>query len=333
MTWPASAADLEPRVGRDGSFSLWSAAFGEGFHCAAGAVAEARATFVAPAQLERFAPGATLTVLEVAVGTGTNTAALLEAVRARDLALTWWGLEIDPRPLELALASPQFRGTWPEPVRRELERLVAGPTLLWGDARRRLADLPAALQGHCDLVLHDAFSPRRCPQLWTQEFLGGLARCLAPQGRLISYSSAAAFRASLRELGLELAAIRRAPRADGEREEAPGPQRWSGGTVASPTALPGLADPAEALLRRLSPMEEEHLDTRAALPYRDASGSTPAAAILAERQARQQGAAGESSSTWRRRWAAQLGAGGRGAPPGASGSPGSPGSSGSPGMG
>ncbi|MFM7266171.1 MAG: MnmC family methyltransferase [Cyanobium sp.] len=325
MTWPASAADLQPRVGRDGSFSLWSEAFGEGFHCAIGAEAEARATFVVPAQLERFAPGSTLTVLEVAVGTGTNTAALLEAAWARGLALDWWGLEIDPRPLDLALASSRFQGAWPEPVRRELEQLAAGPTLLWGEARQRLADLPAVLQGHCDLVLHDAFSPRRCPQLWTQEFLGGLVRCLAPQGRLISYSSAAAFRASLRALGLELAAIRRPPRAAGEREEAPPPLRWSGGTVASPSALQGMEDPntnpardpawlADGPLRPLSPMEEEHLATRAALPYRDPSGHATAAAILAERQARQQGAAGESSSAWRRRWAPQLGPGSMGSP-------------------
>lgn len=318
MTWPASAADLQPRLGRDGSFSLWSEAFGEGFHCAVGAVAEARATFVAPAELQRFAPGSSLTVLEVAVGTGTNTAALLEAARSRDLSLRWWGLEIDPRPLELALASPRFQTTWPETVQRELERLMAGPTLLWGDARQRLGDLPMELRGGCDLVLHDAFSPRRCPQLWSLEFLGGLARSLAPQGRLISYSSAAAFRASLRALGLELAAIRRAPQAiaepRGSAEPLPavGAQRWSGGTVASPTALPGLADQAESLLRPLSRMEEEHLATRAALPYRDPSGFGTAEVILAERKGRQQDVALESSSAWRRRWAPQLRAGGLG---------------------
>jgi tRNA U34 5-methylaminomethyl-2-thiouridine-forming methyltransferase MnmC len=320
MTWPASAADLLPRLGRDGSFSLWSEAFGEGFHCAVGAVAEARATFVAPAELERFASGSSLTVLEVAVGTGTNTAALLEAARSRGLTVRWWGLEIDPRPLGLALASPRFQATWPEPVQRELEGLVAGPTLLWGDARQRLADLPAELQGGCDLVLHDAFSPRRCPQLWSLDFLAGLARCLAPQGRLISYSSAAAFRTSLRGLGLELAAIRCAPQAIpepmGSAEPVPpmGPQRWSGGTVASPTAIPGLADQADALLRPLSAMEEEHLATRAALPYRDPSGIGTAEAILAERTARQQGSAAESSSAWRRRWAPQLRAEGMGPP-------------------
>ncbi|MFN9620723.1 MAG: MnmC family methyltransferase [Synechococcaceae cyanobacterium] len=294
MISPASAAEPEPllraRCGGDGSFSLWSEAFQEGFHCASGAVAEAVASFVAPAQLERFAPGSSLTVLEVAVGTGTNTAALLKAARARGLALRWWGLEIDPRPRDLALAEPAFRRAWSAPVLAELELLLHGATLLWGDARQRLAHLPTTLEGGCDLVLHDAFSPRRCPQLWTREFLAQSAQRLAPQGRLISYSSAAAYRASLRGLGLELAAIR----------QAPGGSRWSGGTVASPSPLP-MAERAGPL-RPLTAMEEEHLRTRAALDYRDPTGSASAAEILRERLARQGATGGESSSDWRRRW-------------------------------
>ncbi len=72
--------------------------------------------------------------------------------------------------------------------------------LLWGDARARLPDLVERLEGRCDLVLLDAFSPRRCPELWSLEFLSQLARLLAPSGRLLTYSSAAAVRRAL-ELG------------------------------------------------------------------------------------------------------------------------------------
>ncbi len=290
---PALATDppLRPRAGRDGSFSLFSERFAEGFHCAEGALAEARATFVLPSELERFAPEATLTVLEVAVGTGTNTAALVEACRVGGLALRWWGLELDPRPLQLALVAPEFRRAWAAEVLAELERLGDGPTLLWGDARARLADLPPELVGGCDLVWLDAFSPRRCPELWTQEFLGGLARLLAPGGRLVSYGSAAAFRASLRALGLEVAAIRGLPQGSAASG------RWSGGTVASPSPLP-----TDGALRPLSAMEEEHLHTRAAAPYRDPQGNGTAAEILAERARQQVHSGGESTSAWRRRW-------------------------------
>jgi tRNA U34 5-methylaminomethyl-2-thiouridine-forming methyltransferase MnmC len=284
----APESDLRLHPGRDGSFSLWSDSCAEGFHCAAGALAEARTTFVMPSQLERFPGGARLTVVEVAVGTGTNTAALIEAARSRALRLDWWGLELDPRPLQQALAAADFRRAWAPEVLTELERRTAGPTLLWGDARARLADLPPELVGTCDLVWLDAFSPRRCPQLWTEEFLGNLARLLAPAGRLVSYGSAAAFRAGLRARGLHLAAIRRAP---GDSH------RWSGGTVASPGPLP-----TAGALRALSAMEEEHLQTRAGLPYRDPSGRGTATELLAERAQRQGQGGGESTSAWRRRW-------------------------------
>ncbi len=292
MTWPACGPEADrdspgakpppealpqllPRLGRDGSFSLYSRGRGceEGFHSAAGALREANEKFVVPAALERFAPGRELVVAEVAVGTGTNTAALLAAATAAGLELDWWGLELDPRPLALALADAGFRAQWPEAVLSRLEGLAGGDRLWLGDARRRLPELLDILAGHCDLVLLDAFSPPRCPQLWSREFLEQLVRLLRPDGRLLTYSSAAAVRRCLLELGLELRAIR--PPADE-------PERWSAGTAAGFTPL--APHPA---LRPLEPFEREHLASRAGLPYRDPSGTATAAEIL-ERRRREQ---------------------------------------------
>lgn len=281
--------DLQQRRTADGSFSLFSSAVGEGFHSADGALAEARAKFVLPAKLERFAAGGTLQVVEVAVGTGTNTAALVEATHQRGLELSWWGLERDPEPLRLALADSLFRSQWHPKVLTDAEALWASERLLWGDARKRLPELPAALTGACDLVLLDAFSPRRSPELWTLEFLTGLARLLAPQGRLLTYCSAAAVRRALAEAGLELAAIRViAPQEEGT---------WSGGTVASPSPLA-----SDGVLRGLSPMEREHMASRAGEPYRDPDGQAGAVVILAARERAQAVSSAESGSAWQRRW-------------------------------
>ncbi|MCS5690425.1 MnmC family methyltransferase [Cyanobium sp. FGCU-6] len=281
--------DLQRRRTADGSFSLFSGEVGEGFHSADGALAEARAKFVAPAGLGRFAAGRALQVVEVAVGTGTNTAALLEATHRHGLELNWWGLERDPAPLRLALADAGFRRQWPAAVLSDAEALWASERLLWGDARNRLADLSAALTGACDLVLLDAFSPRRSPELWTQEFLGALARLLAPQGRLLTYCSAAAVRRALAEAGLQLAAIRAiAPQEEGS---------WSDGTVASPSPLP-----PERVLRDLSPMEREHIASRAGEPYRDPDGRAGADEIRAGRALAQAVSSAESGSAWQRRW-------------------------------
>jgi tRNA U34 5-methylaminomethyl-2-thiouridine-forming methyltransferase MnmC len=290
-----SGSRLEPRRTADGSFSLFSREVGEGFHSGLGALSEAQAKFVAPAQLERWSPGSTLQVLDVCVGTGCNTAALLEACTARGLQLNWWGLELDPEPIALALADPGFCNQWQPKTLQQLAELSQGPQMLWGDARHQLPHLLDGQRGRFDLILMDAFSPSRCPQLWTLEFLDGLAALLRPSGRLLTYCSAAAIRRSLREAGLEIASIS-AP--SGLLKQA---NDWSGGTAASPSSLEGAAR-----LRPLSAMEEEHLHTNAAEPYRDPSGSSDRSTILRERQLAQATAmaAGgiEATGAWRRRW-------------------------------
>jgi tRNA U34 5-methylaminomethyl-2-thiouridine-forming methyltransferase MnmC len=290
LTWlldpGAGPAELTPRSGADGSFSLWSGAFGEGFHSAAGALSEAQQKFVRPSHLERWRPGQELVVVEVAVGTGTNTAALLQAAAGLGLTLQWWGLEQDRQPLDLALASEAFRSQWPEATVSRLEVLGRSERLLWGDGRQSVSRLPTALQGGCDLVWLDAFSPRRCPQLWSLEFLAQLAALLKPEGRLITYSSAAAVRAALVAAGLQLASI-----------AANVSEQWSSGTVASPRPL------AESFpLRCLNAMEWDHLLCSAAEPYLDPTGQACSATLLAERQLRQSQSSAVSSSAWRRRW-------------------------------
>lgn len=347
MARPDAAAPLQVRSGADGSFSLWSPDFREGFHSGRGAVREAQETFVRPSQLERFQAGERLTLLEVCVGTGSNLAALLEACARRGLQLDWIGLELDPRPLALALAAPAFRDQWQPGTLTILEQLQrhggwdagsgagraagGGATsgavsrdgsgdgsgddsrdgspdgrsrgrILWGDARENLARLQLERPGRLDLIWHDAFSPQRCPQLWTLEFLTQLAALLRPQGRWLSYCSAAAVREALRLVPLQLAALP-APAAAGDEagSTAAAAQRiWSGGTLASPMPL----QPSR-LWRPLSPMEREHLASSAGEPYRDPDGRATAATIHRRRQLAQ--AAGlargerEASAAWRRR--------------------------------
>jgi len=305
MTSSGSASEgLRPRLGADGSYSLFSPRFGEGFHGGIGALSEARAKFVAPAQLERFAPGQRLKVVDVGFGLGTNSAALWEAAEARGLVLEIWGLECDPQPLALALAAPAFQGQWQAGTLLRLERLLAwgrdgNAQLLWGDARQRLPQLlgDGRLAARCDLVLLDAFSPQRCPELWTLEFLAQLARLLQPRGRLLTYCCAAAVRRSLQWAGLTLASIQPPPKQDAGADTA-----WSFGTAASPSTLVPGGGSGDGPLRPLTAMERDHLHTRAAEPYRDPSGQASAAAILAARQQAQAFSTAGSTSAWRRRW-------------------------------
>lgn len=300
-----------PQPTADGSPSLFSLRFSEAFHSDRGAHREALETYVRPAELQRFASGQELTVLDVGVGLGYNSAALLEACNERNLRLRWWGLELDPDPLAHVLTDPGYRRLWQPTTLTMLEQLSVGaaqgacspwrlPTgtgeLLWGDARDRIRSLLSTQPGGLDLVLLDAFSPRRCPELWSREFLGSLAALLRPEGRLITYCAAAAVRASLAAAGLELASLTVSRLDAGDRWG----ERWSQGTVASPSALP-----ASEHFRPLNPMEHEHLATRAAEPYRDPDGRADAATILARRSAAQQHSQAISTTAWRARWQGQ----------------------------
>ena len=297
MTWTdCSAANsrLEPRITADGSFSLWSESFDQAFHSARGAIEEARTTFLAPAGLEGLAPRSDVAVLELCVGTGTNTAQLLDRCRKLDLKLRWWGLESDRRPLQLALADPRFRCQCSEQSLELLDSLaktgscLAGP-MLWGDARQSLQNLMPKVEAQCDLVIHDAFSPRVCPELWSLEFLTLVARCLKPEGRIVTYCSAAAVRQCLKLVGLHQAGL---PPPTGS-----GPHQWSGGTVASWKVLE-LKPPLQAF----TAMELEHQLTRAAQPYRDPRLNATSEQIRQDRQQQQLLGTGLSTSAWRRRW-------------------------------
>lgn len=319
----AAVPGLVIRTGQDGSFSLWSEAFGEGFHSGRGALREARETFLIPSELERFRPGSTIRVLEVCAGTGSNLAALLEACGAMGLGLDWTGLELDPEPLALALSQPAFRAPWQPGTLAILRELLehAGPLqpacassvgagtadgvvvssrvrMLWGDARHSLAQLRRQGCAPLDLIWHDAFSPQRCPQLWSVEFLTGLSSLLAPDGRWLSYCSAAAVREALRLAGLQLAALP-SPAHSGSVQPL-----WSGGTLACRAPLPH-----SPLWRPLSPMELDHLACSAGEPYRDPDGSASGGQILAARGQAQAAALASgrrsASSAWRRRWRLQ----------------------------
>ncbi|NEQ42651.1 MAG: hypothetical protein F6K00_03440 [Leptolyngbya sp. SIOISBB] len=162
-----------------------------------------------------------------------------------------------------------------------LDQINLAAHLLVGDARQQIQTLvEQAFQA--DVIFLDPFSPPRCPQLWTVEFLSLVAQCLHPQGILATYSCAAAVRAALKLAGLQIGSL-----------VAPG-RRWPS-TLASHTAQN---------LPPLSQQEQEHLATRAAVPYRDPSLQDDAAAIQRRRSQEQAQSSLRSTGEWRRRWLA-----------------------------
>ncbi len=274
--------------------TFFSDEFGEAFHSRAGAKTEAFAKFAQATHLPQLAQRTSLRLLDVCYGLGYNTAAALELVWQINptCCIEVYGLEIDLSVPKAAIA-PEFLSSWSLDVQTVLKTLAQAQIYesdrlqasLWiGDARHTIQSvIETGFQA--DAIFFDPFSPRRCPQLWTVEFFAQVARCLAPEGTLATYSRSASVRSAMQAVGFHIGSI--------PLGETHLPHEWSQGTVArwSANHLPPL-----------SQMEQEHLQTRAAIPYRDPHLNDEAIAILARHQQEQSDSTRESTSSWRRRW-------------------------------
>jgi tRNA U34 5-methylaminomethyl-2-thiouridine-forming methyltransferase MnmC len=288
------SASWTPQPTEDGSFTFFSNEFGETFHSSQGAKAEAFDKFAKATDLAQLAQRDRLCLLDVCYGLGYNTAAALETIWATNpnCTIALYALELDASVPQAAIAPPLIQ-VWSSEVQAILQQIALthhcttpnlNATLLVGDARQTIQPLcHQSIQA--DAIFFDPFSPRRCPQLWTVEFFTLVAQCLAPHGKLATYSRSASVRAAMQAAGLKIGSI-----PLGETHE---PHEWSQGTIAAFNAQ---------FLPPLSQMEQEHLHTRAAIPYRDLTLSDLPATILERHQQEQQHSQQESTSSWRRRW-------------------------------
>jgi tRNA U34 5-methylaminomethyl-2-thiouridine-forming methyltransferase MnmC len=283
-----------PQRTADGSFTFFSEEFGEAFHSQQGAKAEAFSKFAQATNLAEQAKRDRICLLDICYGLGYNTAAALETIWDinPDCYVEVYGLELDETVPRAAIEPPLLQ-FWTPSVQQALTSIALHhyyetahlqARLLIGDARQTIQAL-SQFPFQADAIFFDPFSPRRCPQLWTIEFFQQVAQCLAKDGKLATYSRSASVRSAMRAAGLTIGTI--------PLEATHLPHEWSQGTVAAFDAT---------TLHPLSAMEQEHLQTRAAIPYRDPSLQDTAPLILQRHHQEQQRSILESTSSWRRRW-------------------------------
>ncbi len=283
---------------KDGSYSLRSIFFQENFHSLSGALEETKSKFTAPSDLTRF-KGKTLNALDICFGLGYNSASLLNELLKQKTSLNWYALEIDKNPLKYSLRNKSFLKLWAPKVKNIFKSLYRNDyfedqffkcRILWGDAREQIKLIPSS--NKFDLIYLDGFSPQRCPQVWTIEFLSKVTEKLNPQGYLITYSCSAAVRKTLRKLGLEIFSIR--PTFNDRTF-------WSQGTVAIAKFDKNKIKP-NFNFEKLSLMEEEHLLTKASIPYRDQDLNSSKEDIIKKRLDEQLFSNLISTNKWREKW-------------------------------
>jgi tRNA U34 5-methylaminomethyl-2-thiouridine-forming methyltransferase MnmC len=296
MSSPSEA--LQILTTGDGSLTFYSEEFGQPFHNLSGAYQEALEKFVLPCNLHQLAASQSqIHLLDVCFGLGYNSGVAVETIRQinPDCQVHLIGLERSPTVptqacsnglwsrWDFALAWAELLPSDPDDQDGRADPVAAVCTdrlhtqIFWGDARQTIGQVPLHW---ADAVFLDPFSPSVCPELWTVEFLEQIARRIRSNGRLTTYSCAAAVRAGLLLAGFSIGST------------PPIGRPWPG-TVASLT---------DKHLPTLSQSELEHLHTRAAVPYRDPSLTAQRHQIQTMRQQQQHLSTLEPTSVWKKRW-------------------------------
>ncbi|MGB5959469.1 MAG: MnmC family methyltransferase [Coleofasciculaceae cyanobacterium] len=278
-----------PQLTADGSYTFFSEEIGESFHSLYGAKQEALIKFVEPCQLATKAQKPVVHLLDVCYGLGYNTATALEVIWANNpnCCVELVALELDPVVPKEAIAQGLLNN-YSQPIPQLLQLLITemqvktakfNAKLYLGDARTTIQEL-SQQKFLADAIFLDPFSPPRCPQLWTVEFLQQLASCCADDGKIATYSCAAAVRSALIAAGFKI-----------------------GRTAQVGGRLPGTVGSFnDNDLLALSKRSQEHLQTRAAVPYRDPQLNHCKDTILQQRLIEQQASSLEPSSRWQKRW-------------------------------
>ena len=292
--------DYKKHTTKDGSLSLYSLSYEEGFHDKDGALRESINKYLLPAQLEQFSNAEKIVVLDVCMGLGYNTGCILEELLQSNIKIEWHGLEIDEKPLNIGLKEKIFQEIWSPKVLHFFNSLNKSGkwtegfnegTIHWGDARHKIFQIQDSLR--FDLILLDPFSPQKCPELWSEEFIYLLTERLSKKGRLITYSTAASIRASFKRAGLNIYSI--VPSIDDQR-------KWSSGTVAMKKQFEQQIFVKNHQIKELSIKEVEHLATRSSIPYRDPTGKGNSKEIISTREREQSKSQLINTSAWRKRW-------------------------------
>lgn len=232
----------------DGSLTVHSPRFGQGFRSRSGARAEAHHVFVEGSGVgPRLRRGDPTAVLEVGLGAGTNLGLTVAAAWASGAPLRYLAIEREPLPpeawraLDLAAWVPApFAVAWLAAV----DRWAATPSAAFGvelpgvrvdvhvaDVGALAAHGALAAFGPVAAVYLDPFSPDVDPEAWRPEVLAALTAALAPGGVLATYSVQGAVRRSLAALGLE---VEKRPGPPGGKREVLRARKPSAGPEAGP---------------------------------------------------------------------------------------------------
>jgi len=193
-------------ITKDSSITFYNEEYGEAYHSVTGAVEEAYKKFAEPA-LGAVKGKSEVKILDVCFGLGYNSAAIIDRILEHNLRaeITIVGLEKDKKILE-KIKDLQPRIMSYHIIQDTIEnkysydREGAKVDIKIGDALKTIKKIKTKF----DVIFLDPFSPKKNPELWTEQFFKELRKLIKPDGILTTYSCAGQVRRNLKAAGFEV---------------------------------------------------------------------------------------------------------------------------------
>jgi tRNA U34 5-methylaminomethyl-2-thiouridine-forming methyltransferase MnmC len=209
----------------DKSITFISSKYDEAYHSLTGAREEAFKKYSEPCRIKELAKKGNIKILDVCFGLGYNSAAALEtALKANpDCKIEIIALENDEGILKKALTlEPDIEhcDLIKETIKNKdktFENKQIKIKIIINDARESIK-LVIKNKTKFDAVFFDPFSPRKCPELWTEEFFSDVNTVMKKGAILATYSCAKPVRRNMENAGFIV-------------KDGPIVRRWSPGTL------------------------------------------------------------------------------------------------------
>ena len=193
-------------VTKDNSITFRSDEYDETYHSVTGAVEEAYKKFAEPA-LEFVKGKDEVSILDIGFGLGYNSAAMMDRLLEENFSceIEIIGLEKDMKVLDkIKDLSPMIK------TYHVIQDVIENNCYYNREGIRIKIKLCEAekeikkLKEKFDIILHDPFSPKKNPELWTESFFKELRKLIKDDGVLTTYSCAGEVRRNLKKAGFEV---------------------------------------------------------------------------------------------------------------------------------
>ena len=194
---------------KDSSATYYSEKYSEHYHSLSGAEEEAVKKFAEPSKenIKRICSAAhNINILDICFGLGYNSAAVIDEIRkhSKDIKINIIGLENDKEILDkirdvyAGFDSYNLIRSAAENLFIEMDKTSI--KIILSDARESVKRLDQRF----DLIFLDPFSPKKCPELWTEEFFNDLRKACNENAVLTTYSCARIVRDNLVKAGFKV---------------------------------------------------------------------------------------------------------------------------------